>query len=110
MARTNFTKKNHYSKNKKGLSVVVATMLLVALTVVAAGIVWTITQKFVEDETNGAKECFDVLDKVSFNDEYVCYDMRNSVNELQFSINIKDADVDKVLIVIFSPGQSRQIA
>jgi len=87
--------------DKRGLSVVIATLLLVAMTIVAVSIVWSVTQNLVNDQTSGAKACFDILGKVSFNDQNTCYTgSETDVQTLQFSIDIGNGYVDAAIIEI----------
>ncbi|MBU2616694.1 MAG: hypothetical protein KKB79_01795, partial [Nanoarchaeota archaeon] len=73
----------------------------VAMTIVAVSIVWSVTQNLVDDQTSGAKACFDILGKVSFNDQNTCYTgLETEVQTLQFSIDIGDVYVDAVVIGI----------
>ena len=51
---------------RKGVSPVIATVLLVVLTLVAVGILAAFLIPFVNDSFKDSKECFDVLGKVKF--------------------------------------------
>lgn len=61
--------------SKKGVSPIIATVLLVILTLVAVGILAAFVIPFVNDSFKNSKECFDVLDKVKFDGDslYNCY-------------------------------------
>jgi len=87
--------------NKKGISSIVATVMLIALTVVLVGVVWTIINNLIEKETESSV-CFAIFEKVSLNSEYTCY----IDNGFRFSINIGDIDVDEVLVGISAEGDS----
>lgn len=95
-------------RNKKALSAVIATLLLILLVVVAMTIVWTFVSKLVKDKTKGAESCFDVStsEKVTINDYYTCYDSENG--EVQFSINLGDVEING-LVVSISTGDSSKI-
>ena len=92
-------------KNKKSLSTVVATVLLVLLAVVLVGVVWASITKIVENSRNRSESCFDILERVSLNAFYTCYNLTSK--EFMFSINIADKDVEKALISITSEGTSK---
>ncbi|MDP3986615.1 MAG: hypothetical protein Q8P81_00110 [Nanoarchaeota archaeon] len=98
MARKNLTDHLYIKKNKRGLSIVIATLLMVATTVAVSALVWTITQNLVIKETQGAKECFDLFEKVVFDDKYTCYN--RTWNQLHFSIEVKDVEIEKAIIGI----------
>jgi flagellin-like protein len=92
------------SLNKKGLSAVVTVLLLIALTVAVVAIVWGVVNNLVTDELEGAGSCFGVLDKVSLDSRYTCYN--GTGNELWFSISMGNIDVDEVLVSITGEGTS----
>ncbi|VVB79248.1 Uncharacterised protein [uncultured archaeon] len=85
-------------KNKLGVSPVIATILLVGLAVVLIGVVWTIVNNLVQDQTQQASACFGVLDKVILNEKYTCYYKAESI--LQVSIDIRNVDVESLLVSI----------
>ncbi|MBU1252536.1 MAG: hypothetical protein KJ905_03770 [Nanoarchaeota archaeon] len=84
--------------NKKGLSVIIATVILIAMTMVIAGIVWTTVSNLVNTETSEAESCFGLFEKVNFERKYTCYDSVDE--ETQFSIKIGDLDIDEVIVGI----------
>ena len=92
---------------KKGLSTVVATVLLIALVMVATTIVWSSVRKLIRDKTEGAQSCFDikVSEKVIINEDYTCYNSTD--NHVQFSLNIGDVDIEGLVISIESEGSSK---
>ncbi|MFH1310901.1 MAG: hypothetical protein ABIH65_00665 [Nanoarchaeota archaeon] len=83
-------------KNKKGVSDIIATVILIALVMAVTGIVWIVVNNFIKDQTGDAGACFGLFEKVTFNDRYICYD--SDSDELQFSINVGDVDVDAILV------------
>lgn len=91
---------------KKGLSTVVSTLLLVLLTLVLIGIVWSVIKNIVIGSLP-EESCVNIFDKVSFNGEYTCYIPTSK--ELQFSINIADVSVDKIIISIAGGGTTKSV-
>ncbi len=94
-------------KNKKGLSVVVASVLMIVLVLASIVIVWTAVRGMIQNRTDEAKDCFKVEfnDKVMINDDYTCY---NSSNESVYvSIALADEPIDGLLISIESAGTSK---
>lgn len=93
--------------NKRGLSGIVATVILILLVIVATTVVWTMVSNLIEKKTEGVESCFDVgfSEKVIFNQDYTCFD--SAKNETQFSINIGDIDIEKVLVSISYAGTSK---
>ncbi len=92
-------------KDKRGLSGVVAVMILVMLTVSLVSIIWVVVNKVVKQNVKQSSSCFGIFDKITIDNSYTCYDSQN--NELQFAIDMGDIDVDKVVISITSGGNSR---
>ena len=84
--------------NKKGISNVVATMILVVLTFTSVSIIWVSISNLISEETENSQACFNILDKVTLNRENTCYN--EAENELQFSINREDLDVDNLLVSV----------
>lgn len=92
--------------NKKGLSAVVAALMLVLLTLVLVGIVWAAVKGLVDNELPEA-DCLDAFGKVTLESAYTCYN--SSTNEMQFSINVEDISIDKVLVSFAGNGMSKSI-
>lgn len=91
-----------FSKNSKGLSTVVATILMVAITVFTVAIVWAVINNLVEERTENTASCFNSLGEVTINNRFTCYN--SSSNELQFSIDVGDFDVDGILVGVSVNG------
>ncbi|MEX0921120.1 MAG: hypothetical protein WDZ62_02555 [Candidatus Pacearchaeota archaeon] len=91
-------------KNTKGLSVVIGTVLLIALTLFIVAIVWGIINNIVQSETEGASACFGSFEEVKLNQRFTCYN--SSGKELHFSINVKEVDLDGILVAISIEGSS----
>jgi FlaG/FlaF family flagellin (archaellin) len=98
-------------KNKKALSTVVATVLMILLVMVAASIVWAFVNNIVKSKTEGVQSCFDATSsgKVTIEDSYTCYQPINNKtsNEVQFSINIGDVSIDSLIVSILVGGNSK---
>ena len=53
--------------NKRGLSTVVTTLIIVLLVLVAIGIIWGVVNNLVQENLEGAGSCYDMFDKVGLN-------------------------------------------
>lgn len=94
------------TKSKKALSNVIATMTLILLTLVAIGIIWTtISGKIQKDMDSGDACGIDIIDKITINSRYTCYN--ESSEQFQFSLSIGDVDIDYLLISIAKDGNSQ---
>jgi len=85
-------------KNKKALSAIISTVLLIALTLVLIALVFKSVIPFVKNNLNNSGNCYKVLNKVSLNNDWTCYN--SSSKEMQFSIDLKDTDLEGVLISV----------
>ena len=93
--------------NKKAVSGVVVMVVMIALVISISAIVFTLTKKTVEEKTKKSEACgLEIIDKLSINSEYVCYDSIN--NEIVFSINRGDIDLDKLIIAVETETAVRQ--
>jgi len=95
-------------ENKKGLSAVVTTVILIALVLSAVAIVWGVVTNLVEEELEGADSCINIFDKVGINGRYTCYDSTEPGNlKFQFSLSLGDIDVDEILFAISDQGSTK---
>lgn len=105
------------SKNKKALSTVVATVIIILLTMAAITIVWVFVKNIVNQNKDKVESCFEVesSEKVNLNPLYTCYTNKSEVGgdagfeEVQFSINIADVEIDSLVVAIEFGGESRSI-
>ncbi len=95
------------SKKKKGLSDVIATLMLILLTLALVAILWAVISNLVGNKLDESQSCIDIFEKVTLNEQYTCYNQ--SSQELQFSISIADIDVDKVIVAISSEGDTKSL-
>lgn len=87
---------------KKGVSDIIATVILIAIVMAVGALVWVIVNNFVKGETGSSKSCFGLFEKVNLENRYTCYN--SSTGELQFSLSIGDVDVDEVLVGVSGAG------
>jgi len=97
--------RKYFNLNKKAISGIVTAVIMIALVMAAAIIVWAVVNNLVSEQLGEAESCFMIFGKVSINNRYTCYN--STENELQFSINIGDIDVDEVLVAISGEGTSK---
>ena len=88
---------------KKGLSQVVATILLVLISVIAVGILAGVIIPWVTESLDNS--CLKILDKAQIDkDAYACYDGR----DVKLSIKIEDITVKGFVVSIFGEGRSQK--
>ncbi len=87
-------------KNKKGLSAIVITVILVALSMAAIVLVWVFVSNMLNKQISSSESCFGNYDKVKLNGQYTCYD--SSEDTVRFSLIIGDIQVSKIIVSISS--------
>ena len=90
-------------KNKRGLSAVITTLIMIALVIVLITIVWISVDRMAKGAMKDSESCFDIAGKVNINNAYTCW---NGV-ELQFSISLKDINPDSVLVTVSSISMTK---
>ena len=91
--------------NKKGISGIIAAVIMIALVMALGVVVWNVVSNLVEKQLEETGSCFDVFDKISINNKYTCWN--STSKEVVFSINVGDADIDKILVSISASGQTK---
>ncbi len=90
-------------QSKKGLSAIVVTVILVALSMAAIVLVWAFVSNLIKKQISSSESCFGNSEKVTLNGQYTCYEEIDSTHyNLRFSLNIGDVDIDKVLVSVSS--------
>lgn len=102
-------RKRHFDMNKmskKGVSPVVATVLLLVLTIVIAGVVFSVVIPFVNDKLGKSKDCLDVLDGVEFPEsKFNCYDTGNT----GFSVKLKQEKISGFRVALIGSDGSSDV-
>ena len=91
--------------NKKGISAIIATVILIALTMAVVAIVWGVVTNLVSEQLEESGSCFNIFGKIELNSAYTCYNTSN--NEFLFSVNIGDLDVDKIVVSVSGQGTTK---
>lgn len=89
---------------KTGLSGVITAVIMIALVMAAAAIVWGVVNNVIRGQMKNAESCFGNYDKVTINSIYTCYD--STADTFQFSLDIGDIEVDSVIISVSSAGST----
>ena len=98
---------NIMTKNKKGISAVVGTVMMIALTIGVVAMVWAIVNNLVKENIESSESCFGVFGKVTLNPRYTCYNNIAGIgaDEIWFSISVGDIEtVDDILVSISGVG------
>ena len=91
-------------QNNIGMSTVLATVIILAITVAMGALVWGIISNLIGENLEESQSCFGVLDQVKLNNDYTCYN--STSKKVQFSVNVGDIDIDAILVSISFEGSS----
>lgn len=70
-------------------------------------VIWVAVQNFVEQGIKKTESCFGIFDEVRINNQYTCYN--STSEEFQFSIDIGEIDVNKIIVLISGIQDSKRI-
>lgn len=95
---------------RRGVSPVIATVLLLVLTIVAVSILAVFVVPFVKNSLKGSNECFDVLGDIRFDDDsaYNCY-ASNDLGDVQrtgFSVRIDSDRIAGFTVTLYQQGSA----
>lgn len=92
-------------KFKKGLSQVVSVTLLILLTIVMVGILWTTLDQFILEKLRGTSDCYGIQGKVILDNSKTCYN--SSSKNMSVYLELKEIEPNFVLISISSETESK---
>lgn len=99
-------------KNKKGISTIIASILMIVLVLIATGVLYGIVSNLINKDMNRVEKCsLSIVDQVTINQAYTChnpnwkriqFDNHNALpnNQSMISIKVKDVTIDKLLITL----------
>ena len=87
---------------KRGISAVVATVLIILITVAAVTIIWAAIIPMIKDQTEGGTVCLDAVSQISIESAggYTCYDSDGPEVKVQVSRGAADFELAKLQIII----------
>ncbi|MDD5012557.1 MAG: hypothetical protein PHQ66_02860 [Candidatus Nanoarchaeia archaeon] len=86
--------------NKRGISTIVITVILISLSMAAVVIVWASVNAVIKNQIGSSESCFGNYDKVQINKQYTCYN--SSSDEIRFSLMVGDIEIDKIVVSVSS--------
>lgn len=90
---------------KRGLSPVIATVLLIVITVSVAAVILSFVLPFANDKLSGSKACLDALSSVEFaNSKFNCFDSTSS--ETGFSIKLSKEGVTAFRVALIDSNDN----
>ncbi len=92
--------------NRKGVSAVIATVLLILITIAAVTIIWAVVLPMIQGITDVS--CVNVIQDVSVLDRgYTCYNESGDNVKIQISRGSKDYDLRNLQVSISAGGNSK---
>ena len=92
---------------KRGLSPIIAVVLLLMITVVAAGIILAFVVPFVKENLSSSGECFEVLGDLKFDETpFNCFNSTEDGGRTGFSVRIDNEKIVGFRISLQSEGSS----
>ncbi len=92
-------------KNRRGISGIVAMVIMIALVIGITATVWVVVSNLVKGQIGSSESCFGNYGEVSLDKAYTCYD--SSLNETQFEITLGDISIDSVLVSVSGKSGSK---
>lgn len=91
--------------NRFGVSPVVATVLLLVLTIVIGGIIFSVVVPFVNDSLGESKECLDTFEGVEFPEsQFNCYlsgaVSGTGIDETGFSVKVNKEGITRIRVAL----------
>ena len=92
---------------KHGASVIIATIILIALTLVTLSVIWIVTSGFIKKGVSESSACFGVFEKITLDSKKTCYNQ--SSGELNFFISVGDVEIEGVTVGISSNSSGKSL-
>jgi len=99
-------KSGSYLFNKRGVSAVVATVLIIMITVAAVGIVWAVIIPLVRDNIGVGDLCKQVDVSIESSQGYTCLDSEKGIMLVQVKKGVQEANVSGLKFLLSSMGSS----
>jgi hypothetical protein len=93
--------------NKKGISTIVATVLIILITVAAVTIIWAAIIPMIKDNLYGSSDCMDAQAQISLGTGgFTCINSTNGNISLQIMHGSKDFQLARVQVIIHTAGNT----
>ena len=92
--------------NKKGVSEVIATVLIILLTVTAIGILGVVIIPFVQKNLEEGSLCSDTLNKIEIIHDDSCYNSNPLNQRTDVKVKVGNVDIDGIYLVFENPDIS----
>jgi FlaG/FlaF family flagellin (archaellin) len=97
-------------QNKKGLSTVIAILIIIAITLIATTIVWGVAKSVIDERVEYSEACsLALLENLKIDTVYTCY-RENTASPsgiLRLYLNIGNIELEKVMTYITYRGETK---
>ena len=94
-------------KKNKAVSPLIATVLLILITVAAVGIIWGMLMPMLQEKiTEASQSCISAKVKIDTEQGYTCYDNANKNLSVMVSRGPDELDLAGLQIIVFASGSS----
>lgn len=94
-------------KSKRGVSALVATVLLILITVAAVGVIWGMLMPMLQEKiTEASQSCINAKIRIDTERGYTCYDSVNKTLSIMISRGADELDLAGLQIIAFVAGSS----
>lgn len=95
--------------HKRGISAVVATVLIILITVAAVTIVWTAIIPMIKTNLELGAACLEADVLIDASSGYTCYDAENKIVAVQVKKGANEVNISEIEFLLDSGGTSRKI-
>ena len=96
-------------KNKKGISAVVATVLIILITVAAVTIIWAAIMPMINDQLSKGTVCLDAVSQLTIkNKGYTCIDGNDL--KIQIGHGANEVDLADIQVLIYAAGDTQSVS
>lgn len=93
--------------NKKAISTIVATVLIILITVAAVAIIWAAIIPMIKNQLSGSTTCLDAVSQVTvLNEGYTCRNVAENKISLQVKRGPKSFDLKDIEVIVSIGGQT----
>ena len=93
---------------RKGISEVVTTVIMIAMVLLASVLVWTIINNLIQGKIKDSASCFGNAEKVTLEKRNICYETdSDGIRAVRFAISLEDVEVDEVLVSISNDAETK---
>ena len=95
------------NKNKKGISAVVATVMIILITVASVTVVWVAVIPMISDKLDSSTVCLDAVSQIQLLDEgYTCWDDDADTVSIQVKHGSSPLELADIQVLVSSGGDT----